>query len=376
MFHPLRHLLFCLVVATIAPAAFAPAALAQEQPAAPKVSVAAAYTQDIIDSAEFIGRAEAIDRVDIIARVSGFLRAREVQDGAAVAKDDLLFEIEPDLYEATLAARQADLERANANVELAQVDFARKEELFKRGSVPESERDLAFANKQVAEAEVKAANAAIRSAELDLSYTMIHAPFEGRAGRIGVSVGDLVGPATAPLVSIVREAPIYVSFSLSEKQFVDIVQQIGAQPGRLPEGDGPEVRVRLPNGQMLDEVGEIAFADNRVDPATGTITIRATFENADGLLIDGAFLGVEIAAQEPETKVLIPQAAIQRDQRGDFVLVVNASQMVEQRYITTGEQIETAIVVEEGLEPGESVIVEGLQRVRPGVAVDAVTVGN
>jgi len=351
---------------------------AQDDAAAnPRVTIAAAYTEELIEEARFLGRGEAVSKTDVIARVTGFVEEVPVRDGTRVTPGDVLFKIEDDTYAATLASRNADLGRAEATLELTSIELERKRLLVERGSSPVSELDIARANEKVAEADVAAAKAAIQQAQLELSYTDIVAPFAGRVGRVNVSSGSLVGPTSGPLLTVVSESPIYVEFSLSEPQLANVLEQLETDVNGLAGSDAsPDVFVELPNGSVLDEAGRIIFLDNQIDPTTGTIAIRAQFANERGLILDGAFVNVRIQALEPTTSILIPQAAVQRDQRGDFVLVVTDQGLVEQRYVTLGRQVETATVVQDGLRAGESVIVEGLQRVRPGVAVDAVLAGQ
>lgn len=351
--------------------------IAQEKPPSPKVSIAAAYTQEVTEEAEFIGNGEAIDKVEIVARVSGFVEKVLIEDGGVVESGDVLFRIENESYAATLASRQADLGKAQATLDLAKIELGRKEELLSRGSAPESERDIARANELAAEAGVKSAQAAIRLAELELSYTEVTAPFSGRVGRISVSEGELVGPTTPPLVTLIKEAPIFVRFSLSEIQLGNILEAVDTDVSGLTDPKKtPDVYVILPSGTQLETPGRIVFLDNQISSSTGTITVLAEFDNTRKLILDGAFVHIRIAALQPTLSLLVPQASVQRDQRGDFVLVVNAQQMVEQRYVTTGAQVGTAIVIADGLQDGESVIVEGLQRVRPGVQVDAILSGQ
>ncbi|WP_083098932.1 efflux RND transporter periplasmic adaptor subunit [Pseudophaeobacter leonis] len=347
---------------------------AQEAPA-PKVSVMAAQETAIRNSETFIGRGEAIDKVDLVARVSGYLEEVLVKDGAEVSEGDLLFRIESSTYEATLETARAEVARAEANLELAGLDLDRKEELFERGAVPEAERDTSRANELVAEAALRAARASVQQAELNLSYTEIKAPFSGRAGRVNVSLGEVIAPGGKSLINLVREAPIYVTFSLNEKSYIDVLQTIGADTD--DKGDDaalPDVFVILPNNTELAEKGQVAFVDNRIDPATGSVAIRAQFDNDHRLILDGSFLTVGLKAQDTQNHITISQAAIQRDQQGPFVLVVEDNNLVTQRYIVTGDVMGTEIIVLEGLAQGQKVVVEGLQRIRPGVEVSPVLV--
>ncbi|WP_435141840.1 efflux RND transporter periplasmic adaptor subunit [Pseudopelagicola sp. nBUS_19] len=349
---------------------------AQQGPA-PKVTIAAAYSDELTEQVTFIGKGEAKDKIDIIARVSGFVEEILVKDGQEVTQGDILFRVEADTYEATLAARQADFAQARANLHLTEVELERKQELFDRDVGSEADRDVAFANNQVAIAGVQIAQAAIQRAQLDVDYTDVHAPFDGRAGKASVSVGELVGPTTKPLINLVRVAPIFVEFALTERQLINVMEEYQSNvDDAANEPKSRNVYVVLPNGDQLDEVGKVVFADNRIDPATGTIIVRAEFPNASGLIIDGSYLTVRIEDTEPTKVLMIPQASVQRDQRGDFVLVVGQQGTVEQRYVTLGRQVKTAVVVQDGMREGEAVIVEGLQKVRPGVAVDAVLSGT
>lgn len=369
---PHRRLSVLALVSALALAACDDGDEAAEEtaPEPPVVSVAGIATRDIVRTSKFIGTVEPVDDVALIARVEGFLEEVLVKDGSVVTAGDGLFKIEPEKFEAAEARAAAGVAQAEANLALADIELERDTRLLASDTISQSKFDATLANRDAEAAIVQSNQADLEQAQLDVTYTEIHAPFDGRIGKIDYSVGDLVGPSGNALATLIRISPIYVSFSISEREYVDAIKRLGEEAGKqLNPENSPPVRIVLPNGDEFEETGWLAFVDNVVDPKTGSITLRAQFENATGLLVPGTFVNVEVDSKETARELVVPQAAIQRDQRGDFALVVNSEGMVEQRYITTDTQIETDFVVTDGLQEGESVIVEGLQRVRPGVPV-------
>jgi membrane fusion protein (multidrug efflux system) len=343
----------------------------------PSVVVATAFTKEIRSSAEFVGKVEAIDDVDLIARVGGFLDKKLVQDGAFVSRGDLLYQIEKAEYKAALASAEAELAKAKSELDLKNTELTRQQGLFQKGHVSKAKIDASTAARDQAKAGVLAAAASLEKAKLHLAYTDITAPFTGRLGRSTYSVGDVVGPTTQPLARLTRVAPVYVNFSVSERDILQAAERVGGAIRNLVGHDNsPDIYLRLANDKRFSETGRIVFIDTAVNARTGTLSVRGRFDNAAELLLPGQFVTVIIEQSKPVKKLLVPQAAIQRDQKGDFVLTVGPEQMVQQRYVTTGEQVETAFVIENGLQDGERVIVQGLQKVRPGVPVNAVLEGG
>lgn len=352
--------------------------IAQDQSAPPpKVTISAAYSKELVRETTFVGRGEAKAKTDLSARVTGTIIEIVAEDGASVKAGDVVFKIEPDTYDAEVAGQKAAVQRAEASVKLAEIELVRKTELLRRGAIAESERDIAQANASIAEADLASAQSALDNAELNLERTIITAPFDGRIGRSAISLGALVSPSTGPLTTLVQETPMYVTFSLSEPQLLGVLERLDKGVDELvSSGESPNVFIKLPDGTVLEEPGKVVFIDNAINPSTGTIALRAEFENERRILLDGGFVSVVIEALEPVLSVLVPQNAVQRDQRGDFVLVVTDKHLVEQRYVELGPQDEIDVVVSNGLREGESVIVDGLQRVRPGVQVNAILAGT
>lgn len=340
-------------------------AMAQQPPPAPAVTVVAVESSDITPSVSFTGRIEAVDKVDLIARVDGFLEARPFTEGDMVQKGDLLFAIEKGPYEARLGEVDAAIASAQASFKLAQIEVDRQTVLVQREAAAQAVLDRAIAEADQARAAVQSAEATRADAELDLGYTDIRAPFDGRIGLASVSVGAYVGLDSGSLATIVSQDPIYVTFPVTQRQLLAFRE--GAAGG---DTSTIAVKVRLANGTLYDQVGQIDFVDVEVDTGTDSITVRAVLANPDSLLIDQQLVTAVVETAAPQTALLVPQQAVLSDQGGRFVLLVDADNKVEQRPIEVGQTQGANYVVTKGLEEGDQVITDGIQRVRPGIVVD------
>jgi len=339
---------------TAAPAAAAP----------PAVTVITLEPTEITPGVQFNGRVVATDTVDLRARVTGFLQERRFEEGADVAASDLLFVLEKDQYQAVVEQQQAEVASAEANKANTAAQLQRGEELVKNGNIPKSEVDLRRAQDLMAAAAIQEAQAGLEEAEINLGYTEIRAPLAGRIGRSAFSVGNLVGPDSGVLATIVSQDPIFVTFPVSQRQLMEYRSEHG------DEGP-PVVRVTLPDGTLYDQPGQLNFLDVQVDQTTDTVAVRAELPNPDRTLVDGQFVGVRVEAGAPEPVLAVPQAALQVDQAGPYVLVVGEGDQVEARRVTLGVAAGAQVVIQDGLKEGERVIVEGIQKVRPGMAVAA-----
>ncbi|GAA5218175.1 efflux RND transporter periplasmic adaptor subunit [Corallincola platygyrae] len=342
----------------------------QPPPQAPKpsVTVVKVATDSIVPNSQFVGRTQANEDTTINARVSGLLLRRTFSEGADVKQGDLLFEIDPATYKTEVNQAQAQLDRAIAAKKVALANYNRGKEIFAEGVISAKEMDELTGNKLETEAEESKARAALDAAKLNLSYTQITSPIDGRISRANVSAGDLISPDRA-LATVVNLDPIEVHFQASEK-IVAKYRNFGADGAEeaLEAGD-LVIKMRLPNGEMYELDGKIDFVDNRVDAATGTLAIRALFPNPNRALLPGMFVTAIVNAPSQVEALLIPQVAIQEDQLGRFVLVVNAESKIEKRQVTMGSRYGVRWQVESGLKEGEMIVVEGLQKVRPGLEV-------
>ena len=339
---------------------------AQPAPSPPGVVVAVVEQRDINPKTEHVGQTVAVDTVELRARVQAFLTRRAFKEGEDVKEGALLFTLERPPFEAAVDAAAAQMAQARAEVVRTRRDLERARKLYEQGNVSQQSLDRAIADQQQADATLQASEAQLRQAQIDLGYTQITAPFDGRIGRSIYSVGQWVGPDSGVLAALVKLDPIYVVFNVSERSYLDYKQRAEetVRAGRARPEFVP--RLRLSNGSEYPHRGRFDFVDNRVDPSTGTIAVRAVFANPDKLLLPGLFVTVILQSTEPKPALLIPQAAVQEDQGGRFVLILGAENKAEVRRIETGARVGTSWEVTSGLAGGERVIYEGLQKVHAG----------
>ena len=344
----------------------APKAEAVEAPP-PSVTVAKVARKDVTPTFNLVGRVVAIHSVSLRARVEGFLEQWDFVEGNDVEADQLLFVIEQAPYKAQVQRAEADLERAKANHTNTKLALERAKKLLTKGNISQAKVDDATAEEKIAAADVLQTESALETANLDLQYTEIHSPIKGRIGKAEYSVGNLVGPSSEPLATVVSLDPIYVEVNVSERDLLDV-----RRDGFDERAHQVTPFLKLSDGTDYPEPGEFIFINNEVDPGTDTILVRAQFPNPEALLLPEQFVTVIIKRAQPISALVVPQAAVQENQSGRFVLVVDKDDQVEQRQVTLGEQEDTEWVVKDGLSEGEEVIVQGLQKVKPGAKVKPV----
>ena len=349
-------------------AAVAATAAAQSAPSdAPSVIVASAEQRDVTPSFFYVGRVEAIETVELVARVEGFLEQRDFREGGHVGKGDLLFLIEQAPYRIAVEQREADLAGARATLKNAEEDFARKETLVKRKTLARSALGEARAALGIARAAVQQAQAALRRAQLDLSYTEVISPIAGQISRAAYSVGAFVRPGDGALATVTSTDPVHVTIAVPEKDLIEARRQ-----GIDLENPPVAPSLLLSDGNVYAYAGEFDYLDPSVDQATDTLLARAVFPNPERVLLPGQFVTVIVRQKQPVSAVVIPQAAVQKDQQGHFVLVVDRAGRAGIRRVALGEQTGTEWVVSEGLAEGERIVVQGLQKIRPDMVVNPV----
>jgi multidrug efflux system membrane fusion protein len=330
-------------------------------PGAPPVSAAIVLEKPIAETQEFSGRLEAIERVEIRSRVSGFITAVNFKPGSEVKKGEVLFVVDPRPYQAEATRAQAAAASARAKADLAKRELARAESLMADKAIARREFDEAAASQKELEANAGAAQAQYEAARLNLAYTRVVSPIDGRVSKAEITLGNLVD-ATAVLTSVVSLQRIYASFDGDEETYL----RVGA---RAREGAPVAVRVGLANEEGFPHQGKLEFVDNQLDARTGSVRMRATFDNKDGALVPGLFARVQLGAADSRKAVVINERAVGTDQNRKFVFVVGADGKAEYRPVTLGPVVDGLRVVRSGVKPGEKIVVNGLQRVRPGAPV-------
>jgi membrane fusion protein (multidrug efflux system) len=364
----------CLVAVLASVAAGQASAQAPGGP--PAVGVVRAEKQAVTETSEFTGRIQAVDRVVLTARVTAFLEQRLFIEGTEVHEGDLLYRLERQPFEAAVAQQEAAVADASSKLANANIQLARAQSLLSTPAGQRSAVDDATANQRSFAAQVASAQAQLRVAQINLAYTEIHAPISGKISRTAVSVGNVVGPGSGPLASIVSQDPIYVLFPIAVRAEIDLEKHYAAQGGL----GAVVIRLRLPDGTLYNQSGKINYIEPSVQATTDTILVRGTIANpplkpieagkpVDRPLIDGEFVSVLVEGIQPVVAITVPRAAVLSDQQGDYVYAVDDQNHVQQRRVKLGQSTPSTAVINAGLNEGEMVVLEGIQRVRPGSQV-------
>ncbi|WP_114771197.1 efflux RND transporter periplasmic adaptor subunit [Microvirga subterranea] len=345
-------------------------AFAQPGPSQPpSVTVARPVVKDIVEQTDFIGRFEAVDEVDIRARVSGYLDKVHFQDGTLVKAGDVLFTIDPRPYQNALQQAQAAVTSSQVRLEFAQSDLDRAEQLRRSGNIADQIYDQRRQSFLTAKAELDRAQAALRQAQLDVEFTQVKSPLSGRISRRLVSVGNLVNANETVLTNVLTLDPIQFYFDVDERSYLAFSRQTQGGTRTTAEGAVNEVLLTLTDGRLGQRKGQLDFVDNRLDAASGTIRARALFENKDLFLTPGLFGRVTVGASDPYKGILLPDEAIGSDQDRRVVYVVGENNVVNLKPVRIGPRIDGYRVIRDGLTGNETIVVNGLVRVRPGAPV-------
>lgn len=345
-----------------------------QSPPPPNVTVSKPVAEEIVEWDEYTGRLEAVDTVDVRARVNGYLESIHFKDGQTVKKGDLLFVIDPRPYQAELDRALAQSKLAKARLSLAENDLSRAKHLLSARAISEEEADTRASDEQVAQASVEQAQADVNAARLNVEFTQVRAPITGLISRKYVTEGNLINGGTGGtlLTTIVSLDPVYCYFEADEQSYLRYTKL--EQEGMMPDsrkGENPAF-MELSNETGYPHKGYVDFIDNRLDPNTGTIRGRGVFPNPDNTLTPGLFARMKITGSGQYKAVLVPDEAVGSDQSQKFVMVVNPEDTVEYRQVTVGPRVNGLRVIRQGVGPDDRIIVNGLQRAMPGMKVSPV----
>ena len=342
----------------------------------PAVGIVEAAKRPITESSEFLGRIEAVNRVNVVARVTAFLEKRLFEEGSEIKAGEHLYRLEQGPFEADLASKQAVVAQLQATLENAKLTTDRARTLLGGPAGQQSTYDAALANQRSLEAQVQSAQAQVQSSQINLDYTDIRSPIDGKIGRTAVTEGNVVNPGSGVLTTIVSQDPMYVLFPVSVRAGLELRDRYATRGGF----NAVVIKIRLTDGRLYDQTGQLNFVDNTVAQSTDTISVRGAIPNPPlhdpsttggpvRELTDGEFVTVMLEGVQPVEVLAIPCSAVLSDQQGDYVFTVGADNKAEQRRIQLGQSTPTIAAVISGLALGDKVIVEGLQRVRPGQPV-------